>query len=286
MRIAVLSGKGGSGKTLAAVNLAAAAGRAVYVDCDVEEPNGHLFFKPSGIKTTPVAVHVPQVTDELCTGCRQCVSFCRFNALAYIGQRVMVFEDICHACGGCALVCPEAAITEKSREIGRIEIGHTGRIQVLTGILNPGEAAGVPVIRHLLEQIPEDSLTLIDCPPGSACSVMESIQEADYCLLVAEPTIFGLHNLMMVHELVTLFGKAHGVLLNKCLEGENPSETYAHEKKISVVGRIPYDHHVGDLNARGKILVHEEKTFSDLFAALLKRVKEEVSHEAAVGAQR
>ena len=284
MKLAVLSGKGGSGKTLAAVNLAAVAVKSVYVDCDVEEPNGRLFFKPADIKTTPVTVRIPQVSEELCSGCRRCVSFCRFNALAYISQRVMVFEDICHSCGGCALICPERAITEKSVEIGRLEMGVSGQTQILTGILHPGKTTGVPVIRQLMKQVPDEEPVFIDCPPGSACSVMESIQSADYCLLVAEPTIFGLHNLIMVHDLVKLFNKPHGILLNKCLEGENPSEKYACEQRIPVLGRIPYSHHLGDLNARGLILVHEDRGFHNFFTSLLKRVEGEVSHETAFGA--
>jgi len=274
MKVAVLSGKGGSGKTLAAVNLAAVAGKATYVDCDVEEPNGHLFFKPVVNKVQIVDVKIPQIQHSLCDGCRKCVEFCRFNALAYIGEKVMVFDEVCHACGGCALVCPQNAITETERNIGQIQDGTAGDVRVLTGILNPGEAAGVPVIRKLLKIPDEAPITFIDCPPGSACSVMESIQDADYCLLVAEPTIFGLHNVKMVHQLVTLFVKPHGMILNKCLEGENPSETYANNEQIPVLGKIPFNPHLGDLNARGKIAVYEDHEMNQLFTGILNRVKE------------
>jgi len=287
MKIAVLSGKGGSGKTMVAVNLAVAAQRAIYADCDVEAPNGHLFFKPSRVLTTSVTVQIPQLIRERCTGCRKCVSFCRFNALAYINQQVMIFEDICHACGGCVLVCPEEAFHETTREIGKVTVGAAGSIRVISGDLNPGESEGIPVIRSVINQLPGQGKAFIDSPPGTSCSVMESVRQADYCLLVAESTVFGLHNLMMVHELVQLFQKPHGILLNKCLEGENPSETYAREQHIPIVGRIPYDTSIGRLNAQGKILAQEDRNLEKLFAVLLERLEEEVSrHETVVGSQR
>ena len=285
MRIAVLSGKGGAGKTLVTVNLAAVAGPSVYVDCDVEEPNGHLYFNPKEKMIYPISVRIPVVNESRCTACRKCVEFCRFHSLALIEKKIMVFEDICHACGGCSLVCPTKAITEREKEIGRLEIGVSGETQVMSGIMNPGQAAGVPIIRGLLKKIPQNLPVFIDCPPGSACSVMESIKDADYCLLVTEPTIFGLHNLRMVHELVMVFGKPHGLLLNKCLDGINPSEVYAKEQGIPILGQIPYLQHIGDLHAKGKILVHEEIRFQELFRDLKEKLSQEVLHETASNTQ-
>lgn len=205
MKIACLSGKGGAGKTLVAVNLAATAGNCTYIDCDVEEPNGRLFLKPENIWMDSVDSLLPDFDAGRCTGCRQCVDFCRFHALMYIKEKPMVFSEVCHSCGGCMLVCPEDAITEKPKPIGMLEVGSHGKIKVVTGILNPGEATGVPIIREALKLA--EGMTIIDCPPGSACSVMESVMDADYCLLVAEPTAFGFHNFRMVHELVTLLKK-------------------------------------------------------------------------------
>ena len=179
MKIAVLSGKGGTGKTLVSVNLAAVAKAASYLDCDVEEPNGHLFFKPTDVEETEVNVKIALVDQELCNGCRKCVEFCKFNALAYVKDRLIIFEDVCHSCGGCMLVCPQQALTEKNKPIGKIQSGRSDRVQVNSGILNTGEATGIPLINKLLEDNKENAadLTLIDCPPGSACIVMKSIKD-------------------------------------------------------------------------------------------------------------
>lgn len=295
MNIAVLSGKGGTGKTLLSVNMAAASEAATYIDCDVEEPNGYLFFKPEEIVEENVSVKIPEVDKELCSGCRKCVDFCKFNALAFIKKAPIVFGDICHSCGGCSLLCPENAITEKDKVIGKIEKGKSQGIDVYTGILNTGEVSGVPIIEKLLEENRKSSsngeisnniegnekLSIIDCPPGSACIVMESIKDADFCVLVAEPTAFGAHNLEMVYELVSLFGKPFGVVLNKCLDGENPSEEFCKEKGIKILGRVPFEKELGELNSNAKIAARESERYNKLFKNILETVKGEVQHERA-----
>ena len=295
MNIAVLSGKGGTGKTLLSVNMAAASKSATYIDCDVEEPNGYLFFKPEEIVEENVSVKIPEVNKELCSGCRKCVDFCKFNALAFIKKAPIVFGDICHSCGGCSLLCPENAITEKDKVIGKIEKGKSQGIDIYTGILNTGEVSGVPIIEKLLEEnrkfssngevsnnIEEnEKLSIIDCPPGSACIVMESIKDADFCVLVAEPTAFGAHNLEMVYELVSLFGKPFGVVLNKCLDGENPSEEFCKEKGIKILGRVPFEKELGELNSNAKIAARESERYNKLFKNILETVKGEVQHERA-----
>lgn len=295
MNIAVLSGKGGTGKTLLSVNMAAASKSATYIDCDVEEPNGYLFFKPEEIVEENVSVKIPEVNKELCSGCRKCVDFCKFNALAFIKKAPIVFGDICHSCGGCSLLCPENAITEKDKVIGKIEKGKSQGIDVYTGILNTGEVSGVPIIEKLLEENRKSSsngevsnniegnekLSIIDCPPGSACIVMESIKDADFCVLVAEPTAFGAHNLEMVYELVSLFGKPFGVVLNKCLDGENPSEEFCKEKGIKILGRVPFEKELGELNSNAKIAARESERYNKLFKNILETVKGEVQHERA-----
>lgn len=283
MRIAVLSGKGGTGKTLLSVNMAATAKDAKYIDCDVEEPNGHLFLKPQGLTSEEVTVKLPLVDGELCKGCRRCVDFCKFNALACINKKLMVFEEICHSCGGCVLLCPEKALMERDKVIGTVQKGLSQNVTVFSGILNAGEASGVPLIKRLLNYANEEEakagqITIIDCPPGSACIVMESIKEADYCVLAAEPTLFGVHNLNMVYELVKLFGKPHGVVLNKCLEGENPAEKFCLEKGCKILGRIPFDKELGTLNSNALIAVRESKKYRKLFSDLLQSVVKEVQH--------
>lgn len=281
MRIAVLSGKGGTGKTLVAVNLAAAANTATYIDCDVEEPNGYLFFKPKKLQEEAVTVRIPRVDAERCRGCRKCVDFCMFNALAYIIDKLIIFEEICHSCGGCVLFCPEKALTEKEKIIGKVQKGVSEQVTVYTGIMNTGEASGVPIIKKLLafDKPEAEQQSFIDCPPGMACIVMESIMEADYCLLVAEPTLFGVHNLNMVYELVKLVNKPCGVVLNKCLDGENPAEKFCLEKGIKVVGRIPFDHELGRLSSNAEIAVRKSEKYRAVFSALLETVEKEVPHE-------
>jgi MinD superfamily P-loop ATPase len=277
MKIAILSGKGGTGKTLVSVNLAAVAKYSTYVDCDVEEPNGYLFFKPEQIESESISIKLPIVQDELCNGCKKCVEFCKFNALAYVGKKLIVFEEVCHSCGGCLLVCPEKALKEKNKVIGEVQKGFSQGVKVITGILNTGEASGIPIIDKIFSEIEnENRTTFIDCPPGSACIVMESIKDADYCVLVAEPTLFGAHNLNMVYELVTLFNKPCGVILNKCIDGVNPSEEFCKEKNLNILGSIPYDNELGAINSNALIVSRESEKFREIFYSLYKKILKEV----------
>ncbi|NLH01342.1 MAG: 4Fe-4S binding protein [Clostridiales bacterium] len=290
VKIAVLSGKGGTGKTLVSVNLASVAGESIYIDCDVEEPNGHLFFKPTAIYQEDIAVKIPVVNESLCSGCRKCVDFCKFNALAFIKikNKPYIFEEVCHSCGGCMLICPEKAISERERYIGKVQKGVSGNVTVNSGILNTGEESGIPIIKKLLEESAsyEDFPVFIDCPPGSACMVMESIKNVDYCILVAEPTVFGVHNLSMVYDLVKLFGKPYGVVLNKCLDGENPAEIFCISKNIPILGRIPFDPELGKLNSEAKIAVRESERFRELFLSLYKTIMKEARHETTADSKR
>lgn len=278
MKIAVLSGKGGAGKTMVSVNLAAASSIAVYLDCDVEEPNGYLFFKPQIVAQETVTVRIPVCDQEKCNGCRTCVEFCKFNALAYVKDKLFVFDTVCHACGGCVLFCEQKALSEQERPIGKIQTGTSGNVQVVTGILDTGEESGVPIIRKIINEpiVSTSSCVVIDCPPGSGCSVMESIRDADYCVLVAEPTIFGAHNLEMVYELTQIYGKSVGVVLNKCMEGQDPSEMFCNENGLRILERIPFDREINQLNSDGRILVRENQAYLKRFRKLLADIEKEV----------
>lgn len=284
MKIAVLSGKGGTGKTFISVNLACASEsvqssfQTVYVDCDVEEPNGHLFLKPSNTEKRAVSVTVPEVDAEKCSACRKCVDFCKYNALAYVRDRLLIFNEVCHSCEGCIILCPVKALNRREREIGTIEDGLSDNLKVLTGCLNTGEVSGVPIIKELIKQLPESGNVIIDCPPGSACIVMESIQKADYCMLVAEPTLFGVHNLSMVYELVKLFDKPVGVVLNKYMLGEeNPSEQFCKDNHINIIEKIPFDAELGTLNSNGLVAVRESMHYKELFQKMFNKLEKEVA---------
>lgn len=287
MKIGILSGKGGTGKTLLAVNLAALAEKSTYIDCDVEEPNGLIYFKPEIISTETVTVPIPKVDPELCDGAGKCVDFCRYNALAYSGTKLLIFPEICHSCGGCMLVCPNRALSEIPKSIGKITLGKRAEVTVLAGELNIGVASGVPIIAKLLEKgqaYQKD--TFIDSPPGTGCSVMESIKDADYCLVVTEPSIFGAHNLAMVVKLLKLFAIPFSVILNKDLNGENPSLEYCQAEGIPVIGRIPYDNDLGKINSEGKILVEENPKWRKVFEDILEKIMKEVAHEGAYNIKR
>lgn len=284
MRIAVLSGKGGTGKTLLSVNMAAVApNTSQYIDCDVEEPNGHLYFKPEELTIEEVTVKIPVVDPILCNGCRKCVDFCRFNALAYIYNKLIIFEDICHSCGGCTILCPENALSEIDKSIGRIEKGISQNVSVSSGILNIGEASGVPIIDKLLnESSKSEDITIVDCPPGSACIVMESIKDADYCLLVAEPTLFGVHNLNMVVDLVKLFKKPFGVVINKSMDGDNPVKEFCKKEGINILANIPFDKALGTLNSNALIAARESEKYKEIFSSILESIVMEVENETVI----
>lgn len=278
MKIAVLSGKGGTGKTFVSVNLSVTAPQALYVDCDVEEPNGHLFLKPEAVSTSKVVKRLPVFDAEKCTGCRACLDFCRFNALAYIKDKPMVFKDVCHSCGGCELICKHSAVSEEAVEIGHIDVGMHNHVEVASGFLNIGEASGIAIIQGLLRHADayKGDNIVIDCPPGSACSVVESIQDADYCILVAEPTVFGAHNFEMVHELVTIMNKPCGVVINKAEEGNTLMDDICAEKGLKVIAKIPYRKETARAGANGQIVVEIDAHLREVFADLWRVITEEV----------
>lgn len=277
MKIALLSGKGGAGKTFLAVNLAYCARRheqsAAYIDCDVEEPNGHLFFPFPVKEKETVFTLIPSFNKEKCTSCRACADFCKFNALVFIKKTPMLLAEMCHACGGCSLVCPEKAITEAKRPIGMIETRQYENLSCYSGILNIGEASGIKIIQSLLQKDGGD-FSVIDCPPGCACSVMESIEDADLCILIAEPTAFGLHNLNMVYELTAIMKKKTAVIINK--EQSTPYEPLTNccrQHNLPILAKIPFDRELGQTLSEGTAAYGTNKKFSSLTDNIYAQIK-------------
>ncbi len=272
MQIAVLSGKGGTGKTFVSTNLVHSVDNISYVDCDIEEPNGHLFLKPKNIVKSDVTVEIPVVDDKKCIGCRDCVQFCKFNALAYTGDKLLVFEEMCHSCGGCILFCKQNALKAKDHTIGTIEKGNSAGKNVYTGSMNIGEASGTPIIEALLEKVGDED-AVIDSPPGSACTVMDSIKDVDYCIVVLEPTVFGLENFKMIQELLELYEKPYGVVINKYYEKENIGRDYCKSEGIEILLEIPYSEEIGNYNSKGLIISEEKDEYRLIFNKLFQDIR-------------
>lgn len=272
MKIAVLSGKGGTGKTLVSVNLAYIQKNAAYIDCDVEVPNGHLFLKPEQARHEDVYVPVPKINHSLCDGCRACVAFCRYTALAYAGGNVMVFPEQCHSCGGCRLVCPHKAIQEEKRLIGSITTGLCNSTTVISGSLLPGEITGFPIIRKMMEETKRIRHVVIDCPPGCSCQVIQSILDADVCIIVAEPSLFGMHDMQMIYALLRLYNKPFGIVINKSLDVRNYVKTFCRENKVKVLAEIPFSPELAQLNARGELAAARPE-YKKVFQKILRNAE-------------
>lgn len=253
MKIAVLSGKGGTGKTTVAACIARVVPECVYVDCDVEEPDGALFLKPAISEETPVEVPVPVVAADVCDLCGECAAACRFHALAVLRDRVLVFPELCHHCGACMAACPARAMSEKMRRIGVIRSDADGSF--LEGRLDIGEPSGVPVIRALKRHIPETATAVLDCAPGAACTVSHTIDGCDYLLLVAEPTPFGRHDLEAVLTLARETGVPAGLVINKAGPDDAGIRALCRAAGVPTVLEIPFSRNIAEGYSRGYLPV-------------------------------
>jgi len=262
MVIAVASGKGGTGKTTIAVGIAIVTARCQLLDCDVEEPNAHLFLRPDITQTEVVTIPVPQVDQARCTLCGHCGEACQFHAIAVMGRQVLVFPELCHGCGACALACPEAAIREVPRPVGVVESGSAGQIAFVQGRLNVGEPMATPVIRAVKAHLDSTRLTIIDAAPGTACPVVEAVKGSDFCLLVTEPTPFGLSDLRMAVEVMEKLHLASGVVINRSGEGDEATEEFCRSTGLPLLGRIPFDRRVAEAYAHGQHPVHVVPEFA------------------------
>jgi MinD superfamily P-loop ATPase len=274
MIVSIASGKGGTGKTTIATNLALSLGEGVQLlDCDVEEPNAHLFLHPVIESSATFTVPVPAVDEEKCTHCEKCSDLCQFKAIVNIGQTILTFHELCHSCGGCMAVCPEKAISETARVVGVLEKGHKNGLEFIHGRLRVGEAMAVPLIHEVRSHTRPDKVTVIDAPPGTSCPVIASMKRADRVLLVTEPTPFGLHDLKLAVGVARTLDIPCGLVINRSDIGDDRVKAYAAEEGLPILMEIPFDRGIAEAYSRGEALVEVNPEWRERFLALWEKVK-------------
>ncbi len=279
MILTIASGKGGTGKTTLATNLAAYLGnRAQLLDCDVEEPNDHLFLDIEWDERETVTTVIPEVDEEKCTRCGECGEICQFKAIAPLEATVLVFPELCHSCGGCFLVCPEDAIDEGTRELGMLEIGHYNTTGFVHGRLRIGEAMAPPLIKKVKEKLDLNKIAILDAPPGTSCPVVNTMIGSDYIVLVTEPTPFGLHDLKLAVGVTEKLGIPAGIVINRYGIGDAGVEQWAEKQNIPVLLKIPFDRKVAEIYAEGKLLVEELPEWSQMMGELLSKIEKHLQN--------
>jgi len=276
MIISVASGKGGTGKTLVASSLALSLSddyKVQLLDCDVEEPNVYIFVRLALDQSQPVYVPIPKVDETKCTYCGKCAEVCAYNAIAVLKEKVLVFPELCHGCGACSYLCPESAITEEGREVGVVERGDSGNLALVQGRLAIGEAMAPPVIREVKKYIDTANVVIIDVSPGTSCPVVEAVKGSDFCLLVTEPTPFGLNDLSLAVEAVRKLGIPCGVVINRVGVGSEEVEQYCHREGIPILLKIPLDRNIAMLYSRGTPLIEGMPQWREEFLRLFQDVR-------------
>lgn len=272
MKIAIASGKGGTGKSTIAANLAhllaEKLGDVALLDCDVEEPNCHIFLKPEIQTSEKVFVDVPEINKEKCIACGKCKDICRYNALALVKNKVLVFPELCHSCGGCWLICPVGAISQGQRELGEIEQGRAGDLTFIHGKSKIGEAMSPPLIKAV-KKASDAPLQILDCPPGTSCPVITAVDGADFVILVTEPTPFGLYDLRLAVDVMKKLDKAMGIVINRSCENDHLIEEFAADQNIKILTRLKDDRKIAECYSRGELVVEVLPQYKEAFAPLV-----------------
>ncbi|MGD9639468.1 MAG: P-loop NTPase [Alphaproteobacteria bacterium] len=275
MKIAIASGKGGTGKTTVAVNLAKAFKEKVtLIDCDVEEPNCHLFLKSQPENEETVYTKIPKINDELCNVCGECSSFCEFNALASLGVKILVFPEMCHSCGGCIKICPQKAISEIEKPVGVIKTFQIDNIKLLSGFLDIGIAMATPLIKKLKAKTTQNEITIIDSPPGVSCPVISTLTDVDFVILVTEATPFGLNDLKLAVRLIRQMNIPFGVVINRTTSEKNLISDFCNAEKIDVFADIPEDIQIAKNYSKGNIIIDEMPQYQKKFLDLKEKIKD------------
>jgi MinD superfamily P-loop ATPase len=276
MIVSVASGKGGTGKTSVAVNMALSVGNVQLLDCDVEEPNAHLLLRPKLYKSEPVNSPVPLINEDLCSHCGDCAKFCQYNALFSGPKKLIVFPDLCHSCGGCAIVCPKKAISWENNRIGVLHFGSVGDLSLVYGELKIGKPMAVPIIKAVKKQMAKDRTVILDSPPGASCPFVETVRGSDFCVLVTEPTPFGLHDLQVAVQVLRGMAVPFGVIINRAGLGDQKVYDYCRTEGIRVLMEIPYQRKIAELYSRGVPFSTEMPEWTKRFQKLYDDIKEAI----------